>query len=265
MPPFSNDIALVTGASAGIGAAIAQALAQQGARVALLARSADALDTVAATIRAAGGVALAVPVDLADADAAERAHAHVVATLGHPTIIVNSAGAGRWLFTEETTPAEARQMMDAPYFAAFYMTRLCLPEMLTQRRGHIVIINSPVAAIGWPGATGYLAARHALYGFNKALWHDLAGTGVRALSVMPGETTSEYFTRNTGATERIPGIARFIPRVTPAQVAAATLRGLTTNAREVTLPFMLRAFRACNTVAPRLVEYLTVRTGWRHK
>jgi short-subunit dehydrogenase len=257
-------IALITGASSGIGAAIAKALAQHGWRVALLARSAGALEKVAAEIRAAGGQAQVFPVDLAHSDAAEQAHAQIIAHLGHPQLVVNSAGAGRWLFAEETPPAEARQMMDAPYFAAFYITRLCLPAMLQQRQGQIVIINSPVALVGWPGATGYTAARYALYGFTKALRLDLYGTGVRVLSVVPGETKSEYFTRNPGTWERAPAIARLIPAVTPEQVAAATLRGLATNAREVTLPVMLSVFRWLNVVAPWLVESLAVQTGWRH-
>jgi short-subunit dehydrogenase len=256
--------ALVTGASSGIGAATARALAREGARVLLLARTPAALERVAGEIRAAGGAAEAHPVDLSDAEAVERLFDALDARGVRPEIVVNSAGAGRWLFTEETTPAEAVHMMAAPYFAAFFVTRRCLPAMLARREGHIVIINSPVARTGWPGAAGYAAARHALYGYTHALRLDLRGTGVRVTSVVPGKVSSEYFDRNPGVLERAPRVARLVPTVTPEQVALAVIDGLLHNRREVVLPAMLRVFFALNAVAPRVTEWLAVWSGHRH-
>jgi len=181
-------------------------------------------------------------------------------------IVVNSAGAGRWLFTEETSPAEAVDMMSAPYFAAFNVTRFCLPDMLKRRRGHIVNINSPAARGTWPGAAGYIAARYALYGFTKALHLDLLGTGVRVTSVVAGKVSdSEYFQRNKGAEERIPAIGKIIPTVTSAQVAEATVRGVEQNKREVVLPFMLKVFFAANHLFPWLMEWLLAATGWQRR
>jgi short-subunit dehydrogenase len=255
--------AVVTGASSGIGAATAKALAGRGARVLLLARGAEGLEQVRAEIAAAGGEAEAHAVDLADAAQVDGLFDGFDACGLHPDIVVNSAGAGRWLYTEETEPSEAVAMMGAPYFAAFFVTRRCLPHMLRAGRGHIVNVNSPVARGGWPGAAGYAAARYALYGFTQALRYDLRGTGVGVTSVMAGATLTDYFRRNPGVRDRFPRIARLMRAVTPEEVARAAVAGIERNRREVVIPFMLRVFFAANAVAPWLVEWLMATTGYR--
>lgn len=262
---LQDKLVLITGASSGIGAAAAQALAARGARVALVARTRPALEAVAGAITAAGGQARVYPADLADPAAASAAAAQVQAEWGVPDVLVNSAGAGRWLFTEETEPAEAVQMMNAPYFAAFFITRACLPAMLARRSGWIVNVNSPAARIVWPGATGYVAARWALYGFTEALRADLAGTGLGVTSVVCGEIATPYFTHNPGVLERAPWIARrLMPALNADEVAAALARGVERGEREVVRPFLLRVFLAANSLAPHLIRALVVSTGWRH-
>jgi short-subunit dehydrogenase len=263
---LNSTIALITGASSGVGAATAKALAKRGARVALLARTESALKTVAAEIAASGGEARVYPVDLTDVTRVERTIDRIKFEMGEVDVVVNSAGAGRWLFTEETSPAEAVDMMAVPYFAAFNVTRFCLPDMLKRRRGHIVNINSPVVFSAWPGAAGYIAARYALLGFTNALRFDLRGAGVNVTSIVPGKVAdSEYFQRNPGAEERIPAIGKIIPTVTSAQVAEATVRGVEQNEREVVLPFMLKVFFAVNYFFPRLMEELLAATGWQRR
>ncbi len=261
---LNSTIALITGASSGIGAATARAMAKKGARVALLARTESALKNVAAEIAASGGEARVYPLDLTDATRVEQTIDRLKFEMGEVDIVVNSAGAGRWLFTDETSPAEAADMMSAPYFAAFNVTRFCLPGMLKRRRGHIVNINSPAARGAWPGAAGYIAARYALYGFTKALRLDLRGTGVNVTSIVSGKVAdSEYFQRHPGAEERIPVIGKIIPTVTSAQVAEATVRSVEQNKREAVLPFMLKVFFAVNHFFPRLMEELLAATGWQ--
>lgn len=261
---ISGSKALITGASSGIGAATARALAARGAAVALLARTASALETVAAEIQAAGGNAQFFPVDASDWRAVEALTPRLLAEFGPPEIVVNSAGAGRWLFTEETPPEEALAMMGAPYFAAFFITRACLPHLLAQRRGHIVTINSPVARLIWPGAAGYAAARGALQTYTDALRADLHGTGVRVTSIVTGKVDTPYFDHNPGVLDRAPRAARLIPTVTAAQVASASLRAVEYNQREVVMPFMLRVFFLAHTFLPGLTEWLAVSTGHRH-
>ena len=110
---IAGKLALITGASSGIGAATARELARRGARVALLARRVDALEAVAAEIRDAGGAAEIYPADLGDGEAVARTAESIQLRQGTPDIVVHGAGAGRWLFVDETNPGEMEQMIDS--------------------------------------------------------------------------------------------------------------------------------------------------------
>ena len=260
---IANRFVLITGASSGIGAATAQAMARTGARrIALLARTRSDLEEVAAELK--GAEARVYPVDLADAPAVDRAVQQIGSDMGAPDVIVNSAGAGRWLFTEETEPAEMAQMMAAPYFAAFHITRAFLPSMRQRDSGCIVNVNSPAARMPWPGATAYSAARWALQGFTEALRADLWRTGVRVASVVYGRVDTPYFTRNPGVLDRAPTLARLIPTLTADQAAAGIVQAVERNQREVVMPFMLRVFYAAHHLFPRLMERLVWGTGWTY-
>ncbi len=151
---------VITGASSGIGAATAVARARAGAAcVALVARNQEGLGNVAEQVRALGTTAEIFPTDLADPAAGEAVARTIVERIGAPDVLVNNAGAGRWLFTEDTPAAEAAAMMAVPCLAAFAITRVALPGMLARRRGAIVNVTSPAAFCPWPGATAYAAAR----------------------------------------------------------------------------------------------------------
>lgn len=258
-----DRLILITGASTGIGAAGARALARAGARVVLQARSTDKLAEVAEQINAAGGLAFAVPVDVSDARAVDEAARSVMARHGVPDAIVNNAGAGRWLFVDETPSGEAEQMIAVPYLAAFNTTRAFLPSMLQRGSGLIVNVNSPVCFMPWPGCTGYAAARGALMVFSYALQSDLHGSGVKVCHFVPGKVTSEYFAHNPGAEERIPTFTKFIRSCTPEEVADRLLRAVTTESREVVFPAMLKASVLVNRLFPGIVATLLRTTGAR--
>lgn len=262
---INNRVVLITGASSGIGAATARAMARRGGCVLLLARNRSGLEQVASEIRAFGGTARTYPVDLSDANAVEQVASTIAGDTGSPDIVVNNAGAGRWLFLEETSPADAVQMMAVPYFAAFYVTRAVLPSMLRRGRGHIVNITSVAAYFAWPGATAYTAARWAMRGFTEALRADLRGTGVSVTLVAAGEVSSPYFEHNPGARERLPKIARFYPTLSPEQVADAIVRSVERNKREVIIPWMHRLTVLQHKLFPWLVEWLLVSSGWKRE
>jgi short-subunit dehydrogenase len=253
--------ALVTGASSGVGAATARALAAAGARVILLARRQPELERVAATL---GDRAAAVhAVDLTDADGVARVASRITADLGAPDVIVNNAGAGQWKFVDETSPAEAVQMMAVPYFAAFFVTRAFLPGMLARGSGHIVNVSSAASRFVWPGAAAYTAARWAVRGFTEALRADLDGTGVGVTLFEGGTIASSYWDNNPGSRERLPGIARLIPPIPPEEAARAILRGIEGNRRLVVAPGVMRAVYLQHALFPRLVQWLMIRTGYR--
>jgi len=253
---------VVTGASRGIGKSTARALARAGGRVALLARSQEVLQA-AAEIVAEGGEARGYCVDVTDPVALERVGQQIVTDLGAPEIVINNAGAGRWLYVEETPPQEAAEMVASPYLGAFYVTRLFLPSLLNRREGYIVNINSPVSWLPWPGAAAYTAARWALRGFTEALRADLDGTGIRVLAVVPGKVSSTYFEHNPNSEERIPTITRWIPTLSPDEVAAALVNGIERDRREMVFPFLLKLAFILHAVAPGLVDWIMRKTGWR--
>jgi len=210
------------------------------------------------------GLATIFAIDAADAPAVLDAAKVILRDLGTPDVVVNCAGAGVWRFIEETPPSEARQMMDAPYFASFNLTHAFMPSMLKQRSGTIIHVNSPVSALGWPGATGYMATRWALRGLHEALTLDLAGTGVKSCHVVFSKVKSAYFTNNPGSEERVPAIARLVPELTPEQCADVLLDVIQRPRREVIHPAMLRVFYGLNFLFPWLVRFLAIRTGRRH-
>ncbi|MCB9762183.1 MAG: SDR family NAD(P)-dependent oxidoreductase [Alphaproteobacteria bacterium] len=260
---LSGSLALVTGASSGIGAATARALAAKGARVALVARTRAALEEVAASIRAAGGEAHVFPADVGDPDAVAAMAAQVTADLGVPDLLVNNAGVGRWLSVEETDPDEAVAMMRVPYFAAFFVTRAFIEGMVARGSGRVVNVNSPAGFTPIPGAAGYSAARAALRTFSRCLDAELRGSGVGVTHFTPGKVSTPYFSNNPGAEERIPGIAAIIPTLSPDEVAARLIAAVDADRRHATVPWMAAAIEALNSVAPWLVSALVRSSSWR--
>ena len=263
MAEIKGSVVVVTGASSGMGAAIAKAMAKAGGRVALLARSKEDLDKVAAEIASAGSQARVYPVDLADAGAVAAVARRITQEMGAPDIIINNAGRGRWLFVDETSPDEAVQMMAVPYFAAFNVTHAFLPAMLKKNSGHIVNVSSVGSRFVWPGATAYLAARWAVRGFTEALRADLDGTGIGVTLYESGTVRSPYWEHNPGSRERVPKMGNLIPELTPEQVGDAIVKGVERNKRLVVIPFMMRMTYWQHALFPRVVQWLMTKTGYR--
>lgn len=211
-----TKLVVVTGASSGIGAATARRFAQRGARVVMLARRQERLGALADEI---GGAAYAV--DLADADATSKVCAQILADEGTPDVVLNNAGAGRFLSIEQTSFAEAERQIQVPYLAAFRVTRAFIEPMLARGSGVVFQINTPAAIVPWPGAVGYSAARFAMRGFTEALRQDLWQTGVQVGALYPTRVSSDYFEVNPGARDRIPTAEALVGAMTPDQVAAA--------------------------------------------
>jgi uncharacterized protein len=252
---------LITGASSGIGAATAKAVARKGARAILLARTKPKLDSVVDEITAAGGEARAYEVDCGNREQVARVAPEIEREVGTPDVVVNNAGAGRFLFFEETPPEEFEQMMSVPFFAAVYITRAFLPSMVERGSGLIVNVNTPIAFLAWRAAAGYAAARWAVRGFSESLSADLHGSGVKVSQVVPGKVSSTYFEHNPGAEEGIPGIARLIRTLTPEEVAEVIVRTIESEKRLVFAPLMLRLFMLNARVFPRLTRALAIKTS----
>jgi NADP-dependent 3-hydroxy acid dehydrogenase YdfG len=174
----------VTGASRGIGAAVARGLAGHGARVALLARGETALRALADEI---GGDALVLPCDVRDAAATEGAIATLSERLdGGPDIVINNAGAFIIAAAHKTSVADFRATLELNLVAPFELVRAFLPGMRKRGRGHVVTIGSIADRAIYPGNAAYSASKYGLRALHEVLRAELRGTGVRASLVSPG-------------------------------------------------------------------------------
>ncbi len=180
--------ALVTGASGGIGGAIARALAAQGARVALSGTRAEALE---ATQSAIGGDAVILPCNLSDAAAVDALVPAAVAALGRLDILVNNAGVTRDNLAVRMKDDEWDMVIRVNLEAAFRLARAALkPMMMKQRFGRIISVTSVVGVTGNPGQANYAASKAGLIGMSKALAQEVASRGVTVNCIAPGFITS---------------------------------------------------------------------------
>jgi short-subunit dehydrogenase len=262
---IKGKLILVTGASSGMGEAIAKAMAKAGGRLILIARTQGNLDRVATEIKAGGGEAHVFSVDLTNADAVAKVAKQIKQTLGTPDIIINNAGAGKWCFVDETSPVEAVEMMALPYFAMFNVTHAFLADMLKRNSGHIVNISSVASRFVWPGATAYTAARWAVRGFTQALRADLDDTGINVTLYESGMVKSPYWEHNPGSVEREPKMAVLIPKLTPEQVGAAVVCGVERNKKLIVIPFMMKIVYIQHALFPGIFQWLMTKSGYKRK
>jgi len=181
--PLAGEVAIVTGASAGIGAATAQELARRGARVVLVARRADRLTAQADAIRATGGSAIAVPADVADMAQVDDVVRRTMDAFGQVDILVNNVGGGAFApLTLE--PERIAHMIDANLLGAILLTRAVLPSMVERGHGAVVMIGAVTGVVALDPL--YSATKFGLRGFALSLRRHLAGSGVSVSLVSPG-------------------------------------------------------------------------------
>ncbi|HLY44471.1 MAG TPA: 3-oxoacyl-[acyl-carrier-protein] reductase [Stellaceae bacterium] len=180
---LTGQTALVTGASGGIGGAIARALHRQGAAVALAGTRIQALEALAAEL---GERAHALAADLADPAAADRLMGDAEAALGRVDILVNNAGITRDALALRLKDEDWQAVIDIDLSAAFRLTRAALRGMVRRRHGRIISITSVVGVAGNPGQANYAAAKAGLIGMTKSIAAEIATRGVTANCIAPG-------------------------------------------------------------------------------
>jgi NAD(P)-dependent dehydrogenase (short-subunit alcohol dehydrogenase family) len=192
---FADTVVVVTGAAAGVGRATAVAFGRERAQVALLARGEAGLAAAAHEVEEAGGRALAIPVDVADAAALDAAADRVERELGPIDVWVNDAMASIFAFTWDIAPEEIRRATEVTYLGGVYGTLAALKRMRSRDRGTIVQVGSALAYRAIPLQAAYCAAKHALRGFTDSLRVELEhdGSGVRVTMVhLPGLNTPQF-------------------------------------------------------------------------
>jgi NADP-dependent 3-hydroxy acid dehydrogenase YdfG len=184
---------VITGASQGIGAAIARAFASEQpadapTRIALAARSADGLNTVADTVREQGAEALVCPTDVTDDEAVAQMAERVLEDWGAPDVLVNNAGMFRYAPLDELTIDGFRDQIDVNLTGAFAVTQAFLPAMRERKTGHLFFMASVASIQAYPGNAGYCAAKHGLRGFARVVREETKDEGIRVTTVIPGAT-----------------------------------------------------------------------------
>jgi NADP-dependent 3-hydroxy acid dehydrogenase YdfG len=189
-----QKVALITGASSGIGKATAEALADTGVRVALAARREDELQQLAERIDSAGGDALVVQTDVTDTDDVRETVEKIQERFGRLDILVNSAGMMVLDQVEDADMTEFQRMVDVNVLGLMEVTQAVLPIMQRQKSGHIVNISSLAGRKSFPGAGGYSASKYAVNGFSDALREEFTGKEteyIRVTDIEPGFVETE--------------------------------------------------------------------------
>ncbi|HWQ46539.1 MAG TPA: SDR family NAD(P)-dependent oxidoreductase [Longilinea sp.] len=191
---WNGQVALVTGASSGIGAATARKLAEKGISVIITARRAERLNTLAAEIRAAGGMVTSIPSDLSDPSKRQEFFTSAEAVYGKIDILVNNAGFGWYGYMSEMTWETAYDLIQVNIAAATQLSLLALAGMKRSGYGHIINVGSIAGALPNQGIAVYSASKAYLNAFTTAIHRELTGSAIHFGILLPGAVKTEFFT-----------------------------------------------------------------------
>lgn len=184
MQHFKNKTIWVTGASEGIGEALAQQLSQEGARIILTARNMEKLREVHGSL--SGGNHLVYPMDLLQTDKIPQLVTELLEEIHNIDILINNAGISQRSLVKDTDLSVDRKIMELDYFAVITLTKTLLPHFLQRKSGQIVTISSIAGKLGTPMRSAYCAAKHAVIGFMDSLRAEVHGENIQVLVVTPG-------------------------------------------------------------------------------
>jgi NAD(P)-dependent dehydrogenase (short-subunit alcohol dehydrogenase family) len=252
-----DSVAIVTGASRGIGRATSLALGGEGARVVLAARTGGLLEELADRIRGSGGEAIAVPTDVSENAEVEHLLDRTLERWGPPDILVASAGVYLRRPIVELAPEDLERSLSVNFYGAVRPILASLPHMLVRGRGHILLLNSIDGLKAIPPDAPYATAKFALAGFTEILRQELRGSGVDVTSIFPGRV-------DTAMIEwlQVPWVSRKLP---PEAVARSVLDAIRRPRAEVVLPASGRLFAMADALSPRLGDWIVRRfrlQGW---
>lgn len=252
---LTDKVVLITGASTGIGRALAFAFARRGARIALVARSVDRLEAVRREIEPYSADVLVVPADLMDEAQLQAAVAETLAHFGRIDVLVNNAGYMLGGPFTELDPVRVDQLLRLNLWSTIRLTQLVLPTMRAQHGGYILNIGSSAARVAVPDASVYVASKYGLAGFTDSLRRELGGSGVRVTLVNPSWTDTDGL---APATQDV--IQRYGFHVAhPDEVAEQAVKALVSGRYEIVLGGPLEKLAV---VVERYVPFL-LRLYWR--
>ncbi|HUP46189.1 MAG TPA: SDR family oxidoreductase [Thermoanaerobaculia bacterium] len=259
---MTNRVVVITGASAGVGRAVAQEFAREGARIGLIARGVEGLEGAKREVEELGGKALVLPLDVADAEAVERAAQKVEETFGPIDIWVNNAMATVFGPIRELTAEEVRRVTEVTYLGFVFGTLSALRRMLPRDRGTIVQVGSALAYRGIPLQAAYCGAKHAIQGFNDSLYSELIHDRSRVRLTMvnlPAINTPQF----DWSRSRMPRRAQPVPPIFQPEVAArAIVWAADHDRRELNVGWPSTKAIVGNNFFPRYGDHYLAENGW---
>jgi short-subunit dehydrogenase len=259
---MASDVIVITGASAGVGRAVARELARRGARLGLLARGIDGLEAARREVEELGGEAIVARADVADHEQVEAAAAKVEEAFGPIDIWINNAMASVFAPVRELTPAEVRRVTEVTYLGYVHGTMAALRRMLPRDRGVIVQVGSALAYRGIPLQAAYCAAKHAVQGFNDSLYAELLHdrSNVRLTMVnLPAINTPQF----DWVLSKLPNRAQPMGPVFQPEVAAGAIVWAAYNRRrELNVGWPTTQAVIGNNLAPQVADLYLARTGY---
>jgi len=193
MVKLDGKVAIVTGASKGIGKAIASAFAAAGAKVVLAARTRETLEQVAAELRESGAEAVAVPTDVTDVDAVQRLIEQTLDAYQHVDILVNNAGIGHFGPVIDFAPDDWDTVLNSNLKAVYLCAKYALPPMLAQGSGQIINVLSIAAKVAFEASAAYCAAKAGALALTKVLAAEVRQQNIRVTAVLPGSVHTPFW------------------------------------------------------------------------
>jgi NAD(P)-dependent dehydrogenase (short-subunit alcohol dehydrogenase family) len=267
MATFTDKVAIVTGASAGIGKALCLALAQDRPRLVLAAPDEDRLQGVAAACRQRGADTLVVPTDVAEPDDCRRLVERTVECFGRIDCLVNNAGVGAWTrFADVHDPAIFERLMRVNYLGCVYCTWHALPH-LVRTRGRLAAVASVAGLVGVPMYTAYAPSKHAVFGFCDSLRIELAGTGVSVTVIAPDFVATEIYQHALNGDSRPLASDPWArkPQMSAEDCARRMLAAIVRRRRRLVLSWRGRLAMVGKTFFPGLLDFVVGRTtaAWK--
>ena len=252
MADLKGKTAVVTGASEGIGAAVARELARASVKVGLLARTEEKLEAVAESVQHAGGGAIVLPADVTRRDEVDRAMERFLSEFGPPDIVVANAGVGVFVSARKQNAQTVLNMMDVNYKGTVHVVEAVLPSMIERRAGHVVVTSSLASTRALPGFGAYSASKAAVERYIEGLRLELGPVGIHFTLVRPGFVRTAMTARNRFYMPLLMG---------PEEVAAQVLRAIRKKQTRAAFPWPMALATEFASLLPdavydRLIRFL---------